>query len=78
MIIVKMKAEERQLRTGRWDLNLYTWPHLVLAEQVFLLKGEQDDVSVVSRVFDADFLCSVLQHSRRLVDDPVWTEERQQ
>lgn len=52
--------------------------HLALAEHVFLLEGEQDDVSVVGRVLDGDVLSFVLEHSRRFVDDPVRTEERQQ
>lgn len=52
--------------------------HLILAEEILLPEGEQDDVSKVSWVFDADVLGSVLQHSRRLVDDPARTEERQQ
>lgn len=53
------------------------WSHLALAEQVLLPEGEEDDVPEVSRVFDADLVRSILQHSARLVNDPVGAEERQ-
>lgn len=49
--------------------------HLVLAEEVLFPEREQEDVSAVGRMFEADVLCSVLQHSRSLVDDPVRAEE---
>jgi len=53
--------------------------HLVLAEQVLLLpEGEEDDIPVVGRVFDALILGSVLQHARRFVYDPVRAENGQQ
>lgn len=47
---------------------------LALAEKVLLSEGEEDDVPVVSRMFDAYILSLVLQHSRCFVDDPVWAE----
>lgn len=59
----------------------YRWQvisHLILTEQVFLPEGEQDDVSVVGRVFNTDVVRSVLQHPRCLIDDPVRAKERQQ
>lgn len=51
--------------------------HLALAEEVLLSEGEEDDVPVVSRMFDAHVLSFVLQHSRCFVDDPVGAEQRQ-
>lgn len=51
--------------------------HLALTEEVLLSEGEEDDVPEVSRMFEADVLGSVLQHSRCFVDDPVWAEQGQ-
>lgn len=68
----------RKLFDGKRELarqvTCRDFSHLALAEEVLLSEGEEDDVPVVSRMFDAYVLSFVLQHSRCFVDDPVWAE----
>lgn len=63
---IKLKSEYE----GLWG------SHLAVAEQAALLEGEQDHVSVLRGVLEADLLRPVLEDSGRLVDDPVRAEER--
>lgn len=51
--------------------------NLILAEEILLFKGEQNDVSEVRWVFHTSILGTILQHAGRLIDDPVWTINRE-
>lgn len=65
--------------TGPFDHNFnsleFFYTHFVLAEKIFLLEGEQDHISEISRVFDMDVFSAVLQHTGCLVYNPVWAED---
>lgn len=51
--------------------------NLILAEEILLFEGEQNDISEIGWVFHTRILCTILQHAGRLIDDPVRTVNRE-
>lgn len=51
--------------------------YLIFTKNIFLFKGEQNNISVVCWMLQMSVISSILENTGSFVDYPVWTEHRQ-